>query len=451
MSGTQRAVRNILRLAFGVGLLAALTVHPGAARGQETSTPGLDVDKLLRGRNSRLDSLLNPQSTRFDSTGIDALVDSLDRGGFDAVRHHRPDAFQPQRLALEVRPGALSAYNRIEGVRYGSGLTLRYGRRASLEAAGAYGSRDHRWGGRGALSLGRKARGPRLEFGYQDLVLPFGPEAELPPSPFLNLLVGQDRQDHLRRREFSASLWPVRRREWAAGLQFFSRRDAGEVARTEYSLIRPHGRPIESPNPAVDAATTRGVEAVGRMALREDLIRLRARVGVGGGALQGDHDWNWQAAELELRPVFPDGGVLSLRVGGLNTSGRPAVQDAAYLGGDANLRGYDRLRFAGRRRLTLRAEYALGIDFFARTRLPWVRSLHLQFIPFVDAGSTWGVTRAVAGAAAPLDGELRSSVGLGLKRDLWFPGAEAVRLDIVHRNDGRGDPWSFWFRFVSIE
>lgn len=433
-------------------MLALLLVggaRAGVARADEP--PPLNLPQLLEKQSTRLDSLLNPQSTRFDSTGLGALADSLDQGGLDAVRRHDPRAFQRPQLGFELRPGALSAYNRIEGPRYGSGLAVRYGRRFALEAAGAYGSRDHRWGGRGGVALGRKTRGPRVEFGYFDLVTPFGPDAGLPASELLNLVAGQDRQDYLRRREFSASLWPVRKRTGSAGLTFFSRRDGAERARTDYSLFQPDGRPIEAGNPAVDAAATRGLEATGRLTLHEDLVRLAARAGVGGGALGGDRDWNWQSAEVELRPVFPDGGVLSLQAAGLAVGGRPPAQEAAYLGGDANLRGYDRLEFAGAQRVTLRAEYALGIDLLARTGIPWVRSFHLQFIPFADAGSTWGATRAVDGTAPALEGDVRSSIGLGLKRDLWFPGAEAVRLDIIHRNDGRGDPWSFWFRFVSIQ
>jgi hypothetical protein len=59
--------------------------------------------------------------------------------------------------------------------------------------------------------------------------------------------------------------------------------------------------------------------------------------------------------------------------------------------------------------------------------------------------------RAVEGSRGDLDGSLRSSFGLGLQRQLWLPGLEALRLDLVRRTDGRGDGLDFWLRVVPLE
>ena len=147
----------------------------------------------------------------------------------------------------------------------------------------------------------------------------------------------------------------------------------------------------------------------------------------------------------------PKDMMLSLTLEGANAGGSPPLQAASYLGGDANLRGFERLEFAGRQRARLRLEYAFGIDLLARTRLPLLDRLHLQFIPFVDAGSTWGETLAATSSRGTLEGTWRSSVGLGMQRTLWLPGLEALRLDVIRRTDRGKDAWSAWLRVVDVE
>jgi len=123
----------------------------------------------------------------------------------------------------------------------------------------------------------------------------------------------------------------------------------------------------------------------------------------------------------------------------------------AYLGGNGNLRGYERLEFAGRERASARIEYAFALDLLARTRVPIVERAHVQFIPFVDAGTTWGTVPAVAETRGTLDGDARASVGLGLQRTLWLPGLEVLRLDVSYRTQGGDSHWGFWLRAISID
>lgn len=456
---TRRWLRRFLpALVAGLTVAGCCAAAPGLA--QEASPQpdvnrrDLDVKALLRRQNAHLDSLLDPLSTRIDTTGIESLADSLDNEGYERARRMHPESFGPPRLRFRLRPLALTNYNRVEGWRTGTGAEVSYGREARLFVAGAWAAKSHRWGGRGQLGIGRRTRGRGLELNFSDLVQPYGPDAELPAPFLITWVAGQDRQDYLRRRELSGTWHILRRREGSLALNAFRRRDWSEPARTDFSLFQGHGRPIELPNGAVTEGAWNGVEASGRINLRRGLYELSGRV----GQAFGGEGFPWVAGGLTLRPVFPDGGVLTLSAEGRSVGRRSPEQAEPLLGGDANLRGYPRQAFRGRSRLSGRAEYALGLDLLARTGLPLLRKAHLQFVPFFDVGTTLGDFGGTEAAGARpllhgefLDGEWKSAVGLGIRRDLWFPGLESMRVDIIHRNDGAADPWSLWFRIIHLD
>jgi hypothetical protein len=193
----------------------------------------------------------------------------------------------------------------------------------------------------------------------------------------------------------------------------------------------------------------RGVEIAGRIASRQRAVAVQLDAGLAGGGLGGEREFAWQEGQVVLQRATPEGGTLSLRLEGRNVAGAAPVQEVADLGGDATLRGYERFEFAGRRRATARVEHRFGIDLLARTRLPLLRTLRLQFIPFFDAGTTWGALGGVDGSRGDLDGALQSSFGLGFERQLWLPGLEALRLDVARRTDGGGGV-SLWLRVVPL-
>jgi hypothetical protein len=172
---------------------------------------------------------------------------------------------------------------------------------------------------------------------------------------------------------------------------------------------------------------------------------------VAGGDLGGDFTYSWQSARLTFAPTFPDGGVLTIFAEGMHTAGEPPVQALPYLGGDGNLRAYERLEFVGKSRLSGRIEYATGVDILARTGVDFLAKLKLQFIPFTDLGTTWGDVAGVEKSTGNLEGEIRNSFGIGLRREFWLPGIQAVRVDVSRRTDGADDPWSVWVRILPLE
>ncbi len=421
-------------------------------RGAAAAPAGADtfsVQSILRARSAALDSALSDESALFDTLGIDSLTAALDRGGADAMRSFHAKDTSPSGLRFVLRPLALSTYERIDGLRLGSGVGARVGRHVAIDADAAYGFAAHNWSGSTRARVTGKRRMPALDGGWSDRVEPFGPNRGAYFTSFTALVAGQDRQDYLRRRAWDAGLrWrPVRRTDLA--VHYFVHEDQSANAATDFRFAGNNAL-IERANPSIDRGTARGLLADAAWASRHGRVRGDLQTGVAGNSFGGDFDYAWQEASLTVVPAVVAGGTLRLTVAGANTAGTPPTQALPYLGGDGNLRGFEALEFSGRRRATVRAEYSLGRDLLARTRIPVVRALHLQFIPFADAGSTWGDAAGV-GASHTLDGTWKSSLGLGIQRDLYYPGFGSLRLDVSRRTDGGPGGVGVWFRVLPFE
>ena len=416
----------------------------------------LDVHTILERRTSLLDSLLAPESTRLDTVGTASLADSLDRGGAAAIRAHAPEARRaPRRLRTSLRPFQMSTYNRVDGLRLGSGAGVRVPGIASLTADAAYGISSERWQGAALLSVhpfgsGPAQRRPALELGWSDQVLPFGPNQGEYFTSLGALVAGQDRQDYLRQRSYEMRAVLHRTRRSSVSLNGFVHEDHIVESSTDFAFFG-GGTPIFEPNPAIDPGRTQALTFVAEHEPWWHAVGGRFEAGVAGAGLGGDFEYSWQDAKLIYVPRLGDGSVVRTRLWATNTAGTPPVQSAAYVGGDGNLRGYERLEFAGKRSLTARLDFEWGRDLFAHTGIPYVRRLQLQFIPHVDAGTTWGEVRGVDKSGANLDGAWRSAVGIGIRRDTGYPGIASLRFDISWRTDGDGDSPTVWFRVGNLD
>lgn len=407
----------------------------------------LDVHDILDRRSARLDSLLNSETAVYDTTGIDSLVSALDRGGAAVAEHVKPRS--PVKLHTGVRPFAMTTYDRVNGLRLGSGVGARVGRLAAVDADAAYAFARRRWSGAAALTSATPWKSLGVVAHWADRIAPFGPNQGTYLTSFGALTAGQDRQDYLHEQSWDAgvSLRPARRA--VVGLRYAVRDESSAAAETDFHFAG-NDTPIEESNPAVDTRVTRALIVDGAWSTRHALLRTTFEGGVAGGALGGEFTGAWQQAGLRYAPVVGKGDHLILSTQVRNVAGSAPVQAAAYLGGDGTLRGYERLEFSGRRALSVRAEYAIGRDLLAQSGIPLIRSLQLQFIPFADAGTTWGTSRAIAGSR-PLDGKWKSSLGLGIQRSLYYPGFGAMRLDISRRTDGGPGGPSLWFRILPLE
>lgn len=430
-------------LLFG---LAVAVVKPGAAAAQ-VPPDTTDVNAILQRRNAELDSLLNPESIARDTSGLDRMLELLNRGEYDSIRAYEWD--RQTGWEFSFRPLSYSTYNRVEGTRPGIGFGLADNRWFEADLGTGYGFANHRWTGFGRITLGEPFR-PAVRLEAHDRILPFGPNRIEYAAGLMSLVAGQDRQDYLRSRGVGLTLLPWRKPNGEIRLSVFHREELPVRQETDYHFFG-GGTPMEDPNPAIERGRTNGVSLAGTADLLTDRVSLVADAGVAGGELGGDFDFSWQSAGVTVRTVFPDGGIMSLGIEAAHAGGEPPVQALPFLGGDGNLRGYGRLEFAGTERASLRAEYATGIDLLARTGIKPLGKLRLQFIPFVDAGTTWGDAPGIGGVGGSLDGDLRSSLGLGIRREFWLPGIQAVRLDVIRRTDGSDDPWGFWFRILPLD
>jgi len=428
-----------------IGLLGALAASLASvpATASEDSDPG-SVTNVLARESTKLDSLLSPESIIPERPELDSRISALDAGNFDSLAV----PYQGSKgLKLSLKPGRWSTYNRVEGFRISSGLDMRIRRGLRFEGDVGYATAAHRWVGQAGLTAGKRTSGPAARLEAFDRMQTFGPNESETGTGFLALVAGQDRQDYLRRRQVGLWVTPVREREGNVWFGAWQRDDRSALAKTDFHLLG-GGTPMELQNPAVDEVEHHGLSVAGSWSLKGDLFQLDARADLGIKGSDDAGDYAAQEVGITIRPIVP-GGTFSLSVDGRNTAGSPPVQEEPYLGGDGNLRGYDRLEITGRRRLAARVEYEFGMDLLERSRIPLLKELHLQFIPFLDIGSTWGTGRGVSSTSLQsLDGESRSSFGLGLRRNVWLPGVRAVRLDVIRRADGADDPIHFWFRFI---
>jgi outer membrane protein assembly factor BamA len=129
------------------------------------------------------------------------------------------------------------------------------------------------------------------------------------------------------------------------------------------------------------------------------------------GGLGGDHEFRQH--RIDVRRLFPVTDTQTLSVSGAWGTGTGSTfpsHKLFYLGGGANLRGYEWKEFRGRNMLFARAEYDVRM----------LTDLHVIY--FVDSGAVWYEDVEVPG-------DLRSAAGIGLRFDI--PGVGEIRLDLA--------------------
>lgn len=131
----------------------------------------------------------------------------------------------------------------------------------------------------------------------------------------------------------------------------------------------------------------------------------------GGGNVGGDYEF-WKH-EISAKRLFPltDAQTLSLAgAWGIGTGTDFPSHKLFYLGGEANLRGYEWKEFSGKNMTFGRAEYAVTM---------WPE---FQVIGFYDTGSVWY-------SGGEVESDLLSDIGVGFRFDA--PGLGEFRLDVA--------------------
>jgi len=406
---------------------AALNAAPPDTGASNTTPPDTAVADTARSggmleRLQRQDQDFYPgEALDLDRSLADSGLAALDSLGFKTFARESRRRALGSGFELGLG-GKLDAYNRVEGGVESAHLIVRtplgYGTRLDLEAGYAEASERFRHYESLAVPLTFSSRGPELEAGWADRVVPYG--SNRPTANGLRAYFGSaDEQDYLRRRGgWGGVAWegsPV----GALRLRYEAAREISVATHSHFGLF---GNPrLMGPNPPVGEGIDRAVTArVKRGSLMGGHVVGTLDGRVSGGALGGDFAYTRFDFEGGLRRYLWLDQELVLDAGYTRTGSSPPVQRLADVGGLSTVRGFDRRTRVGRESAHARAELLLPYDVFAASRLPLLRRARIQLVPWADAGRVWRGNG---------DGWLVSA-GLGLQRYLGpFGEGSYLRLD----------------------
>jgi hypothetical protein len=400
-------------------------LFPGAsclapASDAETQAPADSVQRDLHRRLQEADrQSYDPELTQFDTSFQDSVKALLDSLGLEAFKKSQKRA---RAFSLGFTPARdLWNYNRVEEIVLAAGVELRLGDTGPrIELQGGYATGSEMFRHREALRfpLAPSDWGLEAEVYYENRVLPYG--ANRPTLNGVRALVGgEDAQDYLEREGGGAFLhWsPHAYARFAAGY------DAGEEtsvpASTEFSLFGD----LEESNAPVDEGIDRSaVVGLDLGSLARAQWRFAVSQCIAGGGLGGDFTYNRTRLALSARRYLHRHEFVFDSVYQRDGGDAP-VQRLADIGGLTSVRGFRRRAQVGTSSFTARLEYMVPYDLLAATRLPLLRSARLQFVPWADAGRTWGGT---------VDAWIQAA-GIGAQRYLGLPLAEAsyLRFDVA--------------------
>ena len=396
-------------------LFAATAAAQTAPAPADTSETRRFLDELQR----LDDAFFDEETQRVDTSLRDSLLTEFETLGFAGYRD-AADASQ-RRFRWDVEPTSpLWNYNRVEGLVPALRLEVQpFGPRSLRllgDAGWATGPGALRWQATAQYPLTRTTSAGRGLFVFarwSDRVVPYG--SNRPYANSLRALVGAaDEQDYLRSRGGDAGLtWRTRRA--AASLRYAATREMSTVARANFAFFDD----LVATNPAVDGGIDRAIEARLRWNTQA-LAAWSADLGyrVAGGALGGDFDYGQLDATLRRR-LHVGRWELQTTARWIGVFGDAPRQRLADAGGISSVRGVPRRARVGDAALHLRGELPLPYDVLRLSRIPYLRSLGVQFVPWADA-------------ARVDDAAWIHSVGCGIQRHwIGFGRAANLRLDVA--------------------
>jgi len=160
-----------------------------------------------------------------------------------------------------------------------------------------------------------------------------------------------------------------------------------------------------------------------------------------GGSLGGDFRYARTDLTVRARGFILGRQEFEATLKGVTTADAPPFQQLADVGGLSTVRGYDRRTHVGEHSFAARVEYMFPYDIFASTKLPLVKALGVQLIPWGDAARVG-------------DGDSNdwiTSAGFGLQRYLWpVEHAANLRLDFAWPVDNPQDDFTVYLWFTAL-
>jgi len=231
--------------------------------------------------------------------------------------------------------------------------------------------------------------------------------------------------------------WSSLGAHFGIGVAYSGMRETSAPWTTEWALF---GK-MDEPNPMVTEGIDRAV--VGRTRLR--FFRRRFDLSLvhraAGGVLGGDFTYNRTRVQLDWRFYAWRRHELATQFVGVQNSGSPTVQQLGDVGGLSSVRGFERRSLVGEDMLAGRVEWFVPYDLLRASRIPGVRSLGLQFVPWGDAGRVWNGNSQ----------EWIHSAGLGIQKFLGTMGPVSnLRMDFAFPlGPDRPEDFRFYVQFTS--
>jgi hypothetical protein len=379
--------------------------------------------ELLQGGHTFRDTSV----ARFDSLGLEKWSEVVES--------------RPLRVRLSYDPAfRLWNYQRTEGLVAASGaiLTVKGNGRLELLGQGGYATGPEKFRYFASVDysfdVGATSHSVRVE--AADRVVAFG--SNRPTANFLfAFTAGVDEQDYLRRRGGRVSWWSSLGAHLGLGVEYDAAQESSVPWTTEFALF---GK-MDEANPDVDAGIDRGIVARARLRFLQRRMRFDIAHRIAGGGLGGDFTYNRTLLQLDWRFYAWRRQELVTRFVGVHNAGTPTFQQLGDAGGLSSVRGYDRRTRVGEQSLTGRVEWLVPYDLFRATNVPGLRRLHLQFVPWGDAGRVWNGT----------SNEWIQSAGLGIQRFLGTMGPVSnLRFDFAFPvGPERPDDFRFMVQFTS--
>jgi hypothetical protein len=329
-------------------------------------------------------------------------------------------------------------YNRVEGFVFGGEASFhRADKKSSLSAFGAYATASEKFRYRAEVKTELPKTDHKLSLvaSFRDRVEPFGSN-RIALNGVRAFVGGADEQDYLHRVGGAVGVVFAPWEDVSFDAGFEGARERGVTTDADFSFWGD----LNHPNPAIDEGDEHAVVAGFTLEGRR-WLNARITQRLAGGALGGDFRYARTDIMLNARGFVLGRQELDLTLKGVTTGDAPPFQQLADVGGLSTVRGYDRRTHVGNHSFAARLEYLFPYDVFAATRIPVLKTLGIQFIP-------WGDTGRVGEGDSQ---DWITSAGFGLQRYLWpAENAANLRLDFAWPLDNPDQDFAVYLWFTAL-